>query len=128
LPTLVERFGGEELVTRLMTAARGAAREERPDELARPIGGRRPGGYEWTRHVMRHRTVTRRGSPVPTLSSYPVFVAGLPRTLTGRGPSFRFAGESYRYLYHRYNNTWMNERAVEVPIAGQAIAARPAAR
>ncbi|MEZ5123660.1 MAG: glycosyltransferase family 4 protein [Solirubrobacterales bacterium] len=124
---LAERFGGAELVTRLMAAAREAAHEERPDQLARPIGGRRPGGYEWTRHLMRHRTVTRCGSPVPTLSSYPVFVAGLPRTLTRRGPHFEFAGETYRYLYHRYNNTWMNERAVEVPIAGQAIAARPTA-
>jgi glycosyltransferase involved in cell wall biosynthesis len=128
LSTLIERFGGAQLVTRLMAAARGAAHEDRPDELARPIGGRRPGGYEWTRHLMRHRTVTRRGSPVPTLSSYPVFVAGLPRTVTGRGPCFRFAGETYRYLYHRYNNTWMNERAVEVPIAGHAIDRHPTAR
>lgn len=31
--------------------------------------------------------------------------------------SFQFQGRSYRQFYHRYNVTWANERAVEVPIA-----------
>jgi hypothetical protein len=31
--------------------------------------------------------------------------------------TFRFDGRSYDYFYHRKNRTWMNERAVEIPIA-----------
>ena len=30
--------------------------------------------------------------------------------------TFLFQGNKYRYLFHRYNVTWQNERAVEVPI------------
>jgi len=30
--------------------------------------------------------------------------------------TFTFQGERYKYFYHRYNNTWNNERAVEIPI------------
>jgi SAM-dependent methyltransferase len=30
--------------------------------------------------------------------------------------TFTFAGRTYSYFCHRYNNTWRNERAVEVPI------------
>ncbi len=30
--------------------------------------------------------------------------------------SFVFQGTTYYYFYHRYNNTWRNERAVEIPI------------
>jgi hypothetical protein len=33
------------------------------------------------------------------------------------GRRFRVEGASYRYLVHRYNETWTNERAVEVPLA-----------
>ncbi|MGB2697933.1 MAG: hypothetical protein WBD28_08785 [Candidatus Zixiibacteriota bacterium] len=29
---------------------------------------------------------------------------------------FTFQGKTYRYFYHRYNHTWKNERAVEIPI------------
>lgn len=32
------------------------------------------------------------------------------------GKLFSFAGRKYHYFYHKYNRTWMNERAVEVPI------------
>jgi glycosyltransferase involved in cell wall biosynthesis len=120
--TFLRRFGARDVVrTLLAQAARHRDPQERPPELARPIGGRRPDGHDWTRHLMRHRTVTRRGSPVPTIDSYPVFAAGLPRTFLGSQRTFRFDGADYRYLYHRYNNTWMNERAVEVPIARRAI-------
>lgn len=121
LGVLQERFGAQQLVSQLVGAARVAAVTQRPEELARPIGGRRPDGHDWTRHLMRHRKVTRRGSPVPTLSSYPVFLIGLPRTLLPPRRTFAFAEGRLPYLYHRYNNTWMNERAVEVPIARQAI-------
>lgn len=31
--------------------------------------------------------------------------------------SFNFDGKSYRYFYHPYNLTWLNERCVEIPIA-----------
>lgn len=30
--------------------------------------------------------------------------------------SFIFQGKTYKYFYHRYNTTWRNERAVEIPI------------
>ena len=30
--------------------------------------------------------------------------------------TFVFQGRMYHYFYHRYNNTWENERAVEIPI------------
>jgi len=29
---------------------------------------------------------------------------------------FTFQGKTYYYFYHRYNSTWGNERAVEIPI------------
>jgi len=124
LSVLQERFGAAQLVGQLVGAARSAANGHRPEQLARPIGGHRPDAHDWTRHLMRHRAVTRRGSPVPTLSSYPVFVAGLPRTFLAHERTFTFDGEALPYLYHRYNNTWMNERAVEVPIARRAIQQR----
>ncbi len=31
--------------------------------------------------------------------------------------TFTFEGQKLRYLYHKYNTTWINERAIEVPIA-----------
>lgn len=34
---------------------------------------------------------------------------------------FTFQNESYEYFYHRYNVTWKNERAVEIPIARQIM-------
>ena len=37
--------------------------------------------------------------------------------LSGRPGSFTFRGKPYRYFWHRYNATWRNERAVEIPIA-----------
>ena len=35
--------------------------------------------------------------------------------------TFRFQGADYRYFYHRYNITWRNERAVEIPIIWKLI-------
>ncbi|HET7101650.1 MAG TPA: hypothetical protein VFJ52_10905 [Terriglobia bacterium] len=40
--------------------------------------------------------------------------------------TFTFRGESYRHLWHRYNATWRNERAVEIPIARGFLAGIPA--
>jgi SAM-dependent methyltransferase len=37
--------------------------------------------------------------------------------LSSRPSFFTFRGKSYRYFWHRYNATWRNERAVEIPIA-----------
>jgi SAM-dependent methyltransferase len=52
-------------------------------------------------------------------------VAGLPWSVAGRHGQFEFQGRRYGYLYHRYNLTWLSERAVEVPVA-QAIVDRHA--
>jgi len=35
--------------------------------------------------------------------------------------TFRFQGRTYNYFYHKYNNTWKNERAVEIPIAWDMV-------
>jgi len=43
--------------------------------------------------------------------------AGRPSTAT-----FEFDGEPYAYLRHPYNWTWLNERAVEVPLASAVLA------
>jgi SAM-dependent methyltransferase len=37
--------------------------------------------------------------------------------LSSRPSFFTFRGEPYRCFWHRYNTTWRNERAVEIPIA-----------
>jgi len=34
---------------------------------------------------------------------------------------FTFRGERYRYLYHKYNHTWKNERTVEIPIVWKMV-------
>ncbi len=35
--------------------------------------------------------------------------------------AFAFQGETYSYLYHPYNRTWTNERAVEIPLVWEAV-------
>ncbi len=47
-------------------------------------------------------------------------------SLTGRPSTFTFRGNSYRYFWHRYNATWRNERAVEIPVARSFLAGIPA--
>jgi len=37
------------------------------------------------------------------------------------GMIFSFRGEKFRYFYSLYNNTWKNERAVEVPIIRRMV-------
>jgi len=34
---------------------------------------------------------------------------------------FTFAGKKFRYFVHRYNATWRNERAIEVPIVWRQV-------
>jgi hypothetical protein len=49
------------------------------------------------------------------------YAAGLPATWRGDGATFAFQGRTYRLLAHRHNHTWLNERAVEVPLAREAV-------
>jgi SAM-dependent methyltransferase len=35
--------------------------------------------------------------------------------------TFTFQGKSYEYFYHKYNTTWQNERAVEIPIVSEVL-------
>lgn len=37
---------------------------------------------------------------------------------------FMFHNKSYRYFYHKYNTTWQNERAVEIPIVWDIVKKR----
>jgi SAM-dependent methyltransferase len=72
---------------------------------------------------VRHRARERgMGRAVRELATWCAgYAAGLPRTLAGSRPGFRFDGREYRLLYHRHGFTWLNERAVEVPIAARAL-------
>jgi SAM-dependent methyltransferase len=45
--------------------------------------------------------------------------------LSGRPSAFTCRGKSYRYFWHRYNATWRNERAVEIPIGRSFLAGVP---
>ena len=57
------------------------------------------------------------------LARYLLGLAGL----RGRG-SFTYAGRSYRLFRHGYHYTWMNERAVEIPICLDLLAGHDPAR
>jgi SAM-dependent methyltransferase len=48
-------------------------------------------------------------------------------TLKGRR-TFTFQGKTYKYLFRRYNTTYANERAVEIPIAMEVVRAYPEER
>src|SRR4029450_12030196 len=45
-----------------------------------------------------------------------------------RGATFTLRGRSYRYGVHLHNQSWRNERIVELPIVLAEMAARPGAR
>jgi SAM-dependent methyltransferase len=45
-----------------------------------------------------------------------------------RAGTFTFAGAEYRYFVHAYNETWRNERAVELPIVLGALDEHQGAR
>lgn len=40
---------------------------------------------------------------------------------TFKSGTFTFRGQIYNYFYHRYNTTWRNERAIEVPIVRDIV-------
>lgn len=50
------------------------------------------------------------------------YAAGVPGSVLGRSDTFAVGGTSYEYLVHRYHYTWLNERAVEVPIVRGVLA------
>jgi len=43
-------------------------------------------------------------------------------------PTFTFQGGTYTQFWHRYNSTWRNERAVEIPIIRGVVRRSPGAR
>ena len=49
------------------------------------------------------------------------YLLGLSRTRTREYSSFECDGQSYQPFAHRYHYTWLNERAVEVPIVRRAM-------
>ncbi|HUO74603.1 MAG TPA: hypothetical protein VMU39_27785 [Solirubrobacteraceae bacterium] len=55
-------------------------------------------------------------------------VAGLPWTVPGSHGTFRFQGRDYGYLHHLYKQTWLTERAVEVPVVQSLVDAHAGKR
>jgi len=59
---------------------------------------------------------------VPRLRQIVEYAVGLPHTrLHGRGGGFEFDGVRRPYHYATYNLTWLNERAVELPLAFEVV-------
>jgi len=56
------------------------------------------------------------------------WVAGRPRASRPGTATFRHDGSDHGYLRHPYNHTWLNERAVEVPLAESVLAGYDPAR
>jgi SAM-dependent methyltransferase len=52
------------------------------------------------------------------------YLAGLPSVWRSSDKAFELDGEPVPYLRHRYNRTWLNERAVEVPLALRVLEKR----
>lgn len=52
------------------------------------------------------------------------YVRGLPALASDVDGTFAFGGEQVPYLRHRYNRSWLNERAVEVPLAQRTLTRR----
>jgi SAM-dependent methyltransferase len=52
----------------------------------------------------------------------------LAAALRHRPDGFEFDGVSYRYFAHPYNETWRNERAVEIPVAMRTLEQRGGSR
>lgn len=56
----------------------------------------------------------------------PLQMAAAPAVVRlARPADFAFRGETHRLFLHHYNTTWVNERAVEIPVARSFLAARP---
>ena len=47
-------------------------------------------------------------------------VAGYGMTFVKRA-TFTFKGKRYRYFYHGYNHTWVNERTIEIPLVKELL-------
>lgn len=56
------------------------------------------------------------------------WAAGRPRAGRPSAATFRFDDTPHRYLRHPYNWTWLNERAVEIPLAAAVLAGSGAQR
>lgn len=46
---------------------------------------------------------------------------GAPRARGSAAKTFAFDGRNVPYYWHRYNNTWLNERAVEIALAAEVL-------
>jgi SAM-dependent methyltransferase len=56
------------------------------------------------------------------------YAVGIPRAAVGAEGTFTFDSARHRYLVHPHRWTWLNERAVEVPIARTAVERRSSGR
>jgi len=60
--------------------------------------------------------VLRKGTIYAVSWPINILIAFYYRHLKHPRLSFTFQGQTYNYFYHSYNNTWQNERAIEIPI------------
>jgi SAM-dependent methyltransferase len=81
--------------------------------------------YEPAGIVERLRDHIRAEGFVPVARRSLLWLAGYLRGAVSppRAGTFTLGGENYRYVHHRYNATWLNERAVEVAVAERAVSA-----
>jgi SAM-dependent methyltransferase len=97
--------------------------------LTEPAPG---GGYQPQGLAARIREARRRRGTRAVAGDFARFggrlLAGLPRTRAGSHGSFEFDGESYPYLFNRYKQSWLRERAVEVPVVQRIVDLHPGAR
>lgn len=56
------------------------------------------------------------------------WLLGRPRAGRPGTPGFEYAGRRVPYVHERYNYTWLNERAVELALAREQLAAHPGGR
>jgi hypothetical protein len=70
------------------------------------------------------------GSTVKTCAGWGIQFAAGPRAArrSRKRQQFTLGGRAYEYVDHRHSWTWLNERAVELPIAGEALGAADPAR
>lgn len=59
------------------------------------------------------------------VGQYPYLLAYLWRRLFRKPRIFHYNGREYTYFEHPYNRTWMNERAVEIPIVWELVQKHP---
>jgi hypothetical protein len=81
------------------------------------------------RRVQEH---TRAHGVLPVLTDCASWAArwavGRPRAGRASADTFEHEGTAHRYFRHAYHYTWLNERAVEVPLAEAALAGHDPAR